>query len=222
MFNIIKKEIIPNLFHLNFETQYEVTSTFLRMQEFYESPYKNIRGKYFTLEEYMDTYAADKGSFTYFEDWIGFNVPGNVVIDFYKTFSNDLLLQKEQDMKRILISLQKEGKLLDDKFYLIGTYGTDDVSTMNHELAHGFYYLNTEYQEHVLSILQQVPEDKMSAMIDWLKKAGYAEPMFLDEINAYLSTSHMGELGDRFSKENIPWKQVQQCKQLFEQYYKQE
>ena len=78
------KEIYPNLFLFTFPNQYELASTFIRLQEFYESPYKEIKGQYFTLEKYMDRYAKDQedNKFTYFEDWNGFNVPGNIVLKF--------------------------------------------------------------------------------------------------------------------------------------------
>ena len=39
----IKEIYHPNLFLYTFPNQYELASTFIRLQEFYESPYKQIR-----------------------------------------------------------------------------------------------------------------------------------------------------------------------------------
>ena len=68
---ITKHKIADGIYLLRFETQYEVTSTFLRVQEHYESP--QFHGRIFTLEQYMDWYVAENGAFTYFQDWSGFN-----------------------------------------------------------------------------------------------------------------------------------------------------
>ena len=38
----------------------------------------------FSLEEFMDWYAARFGAFTYFEDWSGFNVPSTAFEPFYR------------------------------------------------------------------------------------------------------------------------------------------
>lgn len=222
MFNITIKQIIPNLLHLKFENQYEVTSTFLRLQEFYESPFDNIRNNYFTLEHYMDTYANEMGNFTYHIDWAGFNVPGNVVLEFYETFSHDMLLEKEKTLKQIIMQAQQDGKIQGDNFYIIGTYGGDDIHVIRHEIAHGLFYLNTEYRKQVLEILNKIPESNMEAMTTWLSDKGYTNQVFLDEINAYLSTSPDEELGDKFTEKHCPWEQVQQCRHLFEQYYEEQ
>lgn len=50
------KSTIDGMIHINASSQYEIASMFMRVQEFYESKYSTIRGKYFTVEEYMDTY----------------------------------------------------------------------------------------------------------------------------------------------------------------------
>ena len=83
------QEIFPNCFILNFKTQYELSSTFMRVQEFYESPFKNIKNKLFSHIQFMDTYANEYGNFTYTSDWAGFNVPGNVFNRWKLIFRDD-------------------------------------------------------------------------------------------------------------------------------------
>ena len=46
-----------NIIFLEADTQYELASTFMRLQEHYESP--KFRGKKVDLEEYMDWYAKE-------------------------------------------------------------------------------------------------------------------------------------------------------------------
>ena len=50
--NIEGEIVLPNVYVLNFDTQYELCMSFVRMQEFYESP--KFRGKTFELEEFID------------------------------------------------------------------------------------------------------------------------------------------------------------------------
>ena len=116
-------QIKPQIYYLLFDTQYELCSTMMRMEEFYESPYKNIRGKYFTLEEFMDTYAKNKGNFTYTSDWNGFNVPSEVIDAFWSTFTSYSVSLIESNL------LVKEKKLFDilpsahqTKYYLIAAH----------------------------------------------------------------------------------------------------
>ena len=67
-----KTRLADGIFLVRFDTQYALASTFLRIQEHYES--NRFRNRVFSLEQYMDWYAAEFGAFTYFEDWSGFNV----------------------------------------------------------------------------------------------------------------------------------------------------
>jgi hypothetical protein len=54
--------------------------TFLRYQEFYESPSKKFRGKSYKLLDFMKWYASENdGIFTYPRDWAGFNFPGSII-----------------------------------------------------------------------------------------------------------------------------------------------
>lgn len=206
-FEIEKKEVRKGIFSLRFRNQYETCSTFLRLQEFYESPFKEIKGHVFTLEEYMDRYAQEMGNFTYTTDWAGFNVPGHVVKNFFKTFETlgEPLLKKEEDLYGILED-QIEG---DDKFYVIGHYEKkalpdwkkeeDFYSTLAHEIAHGLFYLDASYKRRALALVSGLPEkatEKMSEKL--LGSGGYCKSVLKDEFQAYLATSETDRLKRMF------------------------
>ena len=91
---IIKHKVADGIYLLRFKTQYELTSTFLRVQEHYESP--QFHGRIFTLEQYMDWYVARYGSFSYYQDWSGFNVPSTAFQPFYDG-KFDPLTEKEKN-----------------------------------------------------------------------------------------------------------------------------
>lgn len=176
------KPIYPNLYLYTFPNQYELCSTFIRLQEYYESPYKEIRRKYFRLDQYMDLYAKDQegNKFTYFEDWNGFNVPGHIVDLFMRVFSSDL-------SKRELTLLNQLPDLCDEKYYVIGTV-EGEIDTIKHEVAHGLYYLNKEYKKKMNKLINNMPIPLRKKAEKSLIELGYCKAVLKDELQAYFAT----------------------------------
>lgn len=178
--DITIKEIRKSIFLLTFKNKYDVTSTFMRLQEYYESPYKGIKGCYFTLEEYMDRYAKENGNFTYNEDWSGFNVPDNIVRDFFKKFKHDLLKKEKELYGKIDFLINNS-----EKFYLIGVYKEEDL---NHEISHGYYYLDNIYKNKMDINTSDIESNVLNSIKKKLKSFGYCKEVLNDEIQAYFST----------------------------------
>lgn len=196
------KKLSKNILLFKAENQYQLTSTFMRMQEFYESSIPSIRNKFFTLETFMDEYANEFGNFTYCKDWAGFNVPGNIVVKFFKLFSDDLLEKEAEFYNQIIENVD-----IKKKFYIIGANADDD--TLKHELCHAMYYIDSTYRNKVNKILKTTFTKKVrDSMYAWLKKSGYTKQVYVDEMNAYLSTSSMVGLAKRLKNENLPWKDI--------------
>ncbi len=176
------RRIEPGIVWFRFETQYLMSSTFIRPQEFYESPFENIRGKYFTLDTIMDEYArANRGIMSYFQDWAGFNIPGHILEDFYFRYQFHLS-EKE---KWLMSNLPLHGR---KKFYAIGT-GPGDDSALRHEIAHALYYLDAEYKARMDEKIAEIPEEITKKIFKWLDKRGYDRTVFKDEFQAYLIES---------------------------------
>ena len=135
---------LKGCYHLKAKDQYELTSTLMRIQEFYESSIDGIRGAYFDIEEFMDAYAEEHGTFSYFEDWIGFNLDNRSIRRFFKMFPTRRLTKKEKAFKKLITPLLKSRR----KFSIIATYEktTKPYTTFEHELAHGLYYLEVKYK----------------------------------------------------------------------------
>lgn len=209
------KQIYPGLYLYTFPNQFELCHTFFRLQEFYESPIRKIRGKYFTYEDAITYYAYDQKEqpgFTYFEDWAGFNIPGNVVNEFWKKFGNDLT-SKEYGVF---------DKLLDEKgnsFYLIGCEENDQNDCMRHEIAHGFYYLNKVYKKEMNKLIKEVPKRIKDRIRKELLSMGYCKAVIKDETHAYLSTglrNNMVAWYDRILYLGL----ITQFEKTFKKYYK--
>lgn len=195
-------------------TQYILTSTFLRLQEFYESPYENINGQYFTLEEYMDTYATEMGNFTYCSDWSGFNVPGHIFKNFVDVFDGRLL-EKEKELIAQILELTKGL----DKFYIIG-HKVGEERTLDHEVAHALYYLNEDYRREADEIISKIDEFEYARAMYYLLSKGYMQGVIDDEIQAYLSTDTFKHLKKRFidSKSTSTIYAMLKMRNLFKRY----
>lgn len=166
--------------HIVADSQRELAETFVRMEEFYESPYDDIRGHHFTHDQYIKRYKADTGK-DYFAEWNGFNVPGHVVEEFFKVFTD---LTAAEHIVKTAVNGNK-------RFYLIGTHtGGDDC--IEHEKAHAFYYLRPTYKAKVSEAVARFRETHASIaekLTAWLIERGYCEDVLPDEINAYLATT---------------------------------
>jgi hypothetical protein len=220
MFKIKKLEVAEGIFSLQFKTQYELSSTFIRIQEFYESPFEEIRGNFFTLEKYMDRYAKRYEAFTYLEDWGGFNVPGHVCLDFFSVFEGRLL-DKEKHLESLIYN-QLNGN---GKFYIIGHSEKEASkitkrnmnSTLAHEVAHGKFYMNESYKIKMLHAVQNLPRKDSVAMAKALIKMRYTKGVIKDEIQAYLATSTKDYLHGLFEVD-LEEKLLEPFKEVFIEY----
>ena len=179
------KEIRKNVFHIAYKNQYLLTSTMVRLQEFYECPNYKFRGKYFTHEQFMDWNSSknEKGEFDYFDQVEGCNIPDYAVKNFVKVFKGKLWTKE----KKMLDKLSK----IKGKYYLIGTYkGNGEKANINHELAHAYYYLYPEYKKQMKKLVSDESDHLLSCLYSWLHEAGYCFTEMADEAQAYLATSN--------------------------------
>jgi hypothetical protein len=170
-------EILPRIYHLEFNSRKDLASTLMRFQEHYESP--RFKGECFELDEFIRWYKSTRhGKFSYFTDWSGFNFPSKTLAPFKKGEFKNISTREAQ-----VLELFKSGR----KFYIIGTFKSQskrlDISTKNHEIAHALFYLNPEYKKKVLKCLKNV---NLNPIFKFLKKEGYHPDVFLDEAHAYL------------------------------------
>lgn len=178
------------IYLVTFSNQYLAASTFMRLQEHYESPSPRFRGKTFDLESFMDAYAKRHGdAFSYFEDWVGFNVPSRAVKPFLKG-KFDPLSRKE----RALLDIVKD---VDEPFYLIGAPASES-GIIAHEFVHGLFFTVPKYRADVLACVRSMRHTKpMRRMRKRLRKMGYCTEVLDDEHNAYLVTGLYGRLKDK-------------------------
>jgi hypothetical protein len=170
--------IAPRVMHLLFETRIAMTLAMCRLQEFYESPFPEIRGHVFTLDDLIAAYAQPDGSIDYFSYWEGFNVPPEAVEAFRHGFKDTSLREL-----RIISAWQLAGQP-----YVIATDG--DEAALRHELAHARWYSDQRYRADASVILNAMPLTLTHKLWHGLRNGDrYAnDPKLLnDEVNAYLA-----------------------------------
>lgn len=186
----VVQEIKPNIYGVIIKNDYDRAMLFCRYQEFYESPYKEINGKYFTLQYFMKVYMKKRKCdvFRYHKDWSGFNLPSHIFFQAYEKFYNDNE-EYNKTMKFIYESIIENRKENKSKFYLIGTEKINSITT-KHEIAHGFYYTNPDYKNEMDTLITNMDKNEYKQLYKELVDLGYkrGKQIIYDEIQAYLST----------------------------------
>jgi len=178
------KKLYPGIYFCEIENMYDLTMTFCRVQEFYESPYKEIRGKRFNLLEFMALYSRkNEGSFTYPLDWGGFNVPGPVVTELYDTFIEDFNFYDD-----IITTIHDRivSEIKSNHYYLIGS--NSDTTTIEHECCHALYFLDNEYKKKADTAIKRLHGSLRKKAEDALYGLGYCKLVMNDELQAYITT----------------------------------
>lgn len=180
------KEVLPRVFLVTIKDDYDLAMTFCRLQEFYESPFKNIRGKAFDMYEFQRMYAKKfgQGTFTYPMDWVGFNVPGHVFDAFIGTTFLDWGNEYDFVIEDIYTNIAEYPSR---KFYVIGSK-PEDTDTINHELCHALFYLDADYKNEALKSLRKLDKKLLSSATNYLLNIGYSRNSIKDELQAYITT----------------------------------
>lgn len=189
----VVKEIKPNIYCVLVDDNYDRAMLFCRYQEFYESPYKIFRNKYFTWMEYMRFYkdAWKKKTFTYPEDWSGYNIPCNILQVAHHQFCGET--EYDDIMNSIYFHCANDAMEKNDgtrcDWYLIGA-SSKDLKTLDHEIAHGLYFTNKDYKKDVIKLIKDIKPIHYDKLKKKLMKMGYVNDKKIidDEIQAFMST----------------------------------
>jgi hypothetical protein len=182
-------------------SQEELGNTFIRFQEYYESPNPKFRKNIFTLGQVRNYYSMQSGGDTYQKDWVGFNFPSYVLEPFRQGLF-DPLTEEEKELINLL-------KYRYDKFYLIGA---QDEKVLRHELAHALYANNIEYQTKINNLLNK-EHKKIVKVYKRMLKLGYYKEFVYDEIQAYVTDND-----NAFIKANLDSKIITTINELYNQY----
>ena len=206
------EEVRPNVFAVIVKDHYHRAMLFCRVQEFYESPNPDFRGKNFSIWDYIEWYSREHNDvFTYTFDWGGFNIPLNVAESCYsKLLKKGEFTPYDLEMNYIVKTIR--GMVGNGTAYIIGAPTTED-ETFEHEVCHGLYATNKEYKGLVDEITETIEWQDYLKFEGNLLDMGYTAAVIPDEIQAYLSTNYEYT---KFSKGVSKRK----CKALHKEYKK--
>lgn len=205
--------IFPQLLHLEFETQKEQTLTMFRVQEYYESNKPNLKGKVFDAFTFLHEMMDDEGNIDYFSYWDGFNIPGHVFEDWKAEVSYIFTDYEKKLYAEVMKSVDT------NKPYYIITCCIDDSDTLEHEIAHALYYLNTEYTKEVTNLIADTLEDLKIKVFERFDEMGYAQNVYNDELNAWLATSKKKDLRDNLGILMSEYKsEIKRYRKLYQKY----
>ncbi len=191
----------------------ELSKLFVRLQEFYESPFKEIRRQHFTLKQFKTIYSKSRdGIFTYYDDWAGFNVPGDVVLEFFRVFTD--LSTREKHLKKLLLEALTAGEV----FYVIGYPRGKAGGITEHEYAHALFYTDPTYRREMKMHGKRLPMEIRNQIFSKLKAMGYCGIVRTDELQAYLATSKAAYLTQWFGR-GIKAIHTKRFKETFYHYY---
>lgn len=198
-----------NIFHIIFDSQFDITTTLMRIQEFYESSADNIRDKYFTLEKLIHEYTMKNGKFDYFTKWSGFNFPKLNIVNWLKVFNADI-----SEKERKFIDFLSDNIVIDNDtdYYIIATYRDEDIS---HEIAHALYYLDNEYKESMDELISNIDTTIYEAAYNILSLDSYCDNVIHDEIQAYFSTTCIRDLR-KYISPKLSKKMVDKFKKVYD------
>lgn len=178
MIELFKFKLSNQIYMLEYKDNNDLASSFLRFQEYYESP--KFQGRIFTLGQYKAWYIKKFGKFSYYEDWDGFDIPGHVLKPFYQGKFNPLT-KKEKEILQIFRAIKTP-------FYIIGVSLKKNLhlfkEEIKHELAHAMFYVDAAYKREVLSLLKKHNVSLIKEAIE--KNIDYASRVVDDEMQAYI------------------------------------
>lgn len=167
----------PQIFLFLGESPADLGAPFMRLQEFYESPSKLFRRRFFTVEDFKKWYCRTQsvsGKFTYFRDFYGYNIPGDIFREWTTLYAG----RETEDEQRLLTLVGPTP----DKFYVIGS-PADSALTVDHELSHAFWHIFPGYKETMLAKLDGW---NLEPIYRYLKENMYAPDVYDDETTSYI------------------------------------
>jgi hypothetical protein len=208
------EEVRPNVFAVIVKDHYHRAMLFCRVQEYYESPNPQFRGKNFSIWDYIEWYSREhRDVFTYTFDWGGFNIPLKTAWDCYEKLRvSETPYDGVMDViiRTIEMTMFNKKNTRNWNAYIIGADSTES-DTFEHEICHGLYATNKEYKLLVDEVTETISTKDYLTFKKNLIKMGYNDSVIDDEIQAYLSTNWEYP---KFSK-GVSKKK---CKELYKQY----
>jgi len=204
--------VVDNCLLIKFNKQKDLTMSFFRVEEYYESANPKLHQQAFTLETFIEEQMKSDGELDYFNYWTGFNVPGYIIEEWSNKINAEYYFREKQ-----LIDIIRDRLDVSRKYYVIGAL-ENDTNTIDHEIAHALYYMNPEYNKEMgelISEFQSNYTEDYNIMCSVLTNTRqYGNNVLFDEIQAYMATETKKELVKEFRMD------YSKCKSIIKKFQK--
>jgi hypothetical protein len=176
-----------NIYLFTSKTVKELTLTFFRVQEYYESQLKELNRAKFNTFDFLDASMEDDGTIEYFSYWTGFNIPGDIVNEWWA--KQDVEHATPYELK-LFSQLKDENLDFSQPYYIIGALASEK-DVIKHEIAHALYHTNVEYNKEMFELTTELMYEHNIDYLNLrqeLKNMGYCEEVLDDEVQAYLAS----------------------------------
>lgn len=173
------KKITDKISQLTFESKEEMNETFVRITGYLECP--KFKDQIFTLGQYREWYSTEYGSWSYYTDWSGHNIPSKGLVPFINGMFDPL-----SELEHSLIDTFKYKV---HPHYIIAIYDGVRDGALDHEMAHALYGTEPEYTEAV-DIAVKGNWLALEDVRNKLTELGYNPDTHIDECHAYVGVDH--------------------------------
>jgi hypothetical protein len=194
------KPCLPGVLHLEFNSRLGLNLTMCRMQEYFESPYDEVRCRNISLIEFIQYYAKEDGTMDYWSYWEGINIPKKYVDEFFMAH------KFAASLNVLELSVEKRWEDTDYQ-YLIATEVNSPPSVLDHELAHARYALDPVYKEAARKFILGMGTTVLNKLFESLtanERYMTDGEHLIDEVQAYLISSDVKELAETFETIELP------------------
>lgn len=189
-----KIEYVPNVYIVYSDSSEEIGRAFIRFSEYYESI--KFRGnKHITvkmIEDWWRTTEAGKES-SYYDYWEGYNIFGNILLEFWNTESLHPITKYEQEVFELFADVNDKSMRTAN----IIAFPTTNNVVIDHEVAHVWFDIDPAYKSSQLYNISRLDKKIYEGLKKSLNEMGYNSTVVLDEIQAYMST-YVDTLNDSF------------------------
>lgn len=188
-------QLYPGVYFLSTTSRHLLAYTFLRAQEYHESPNENFNFKSFKKQDYINWYSKTQSknkTFSYATDWSGFNLPSRSLLACYEKADPSDFDAYDHLMLKIIKHCEQSQV---GDFYLIGA-NPSRADVLSHEIAHALFSVNKEYKDEMMENINSLPLHIKQKMNQHLHHQGYSPSVFCDETQAYFATGLTDSMKD--------------------------
>jgi len=164
------KTVLPGTYQLHFNTAQSMNKTFVRVEGYFEAASEDFFCSIFDYEDFRKWWEYEYGGWSFERETTGLNFPGSILLPFQDISTDDPRCGHSQKFKNLssmeaLVANIFSSLALQD-YYLIITNDDYNEGTVDHEIAHALFYIDSQYKQSSLSELNKLKDIQIKVRND--------------------------------------------------------